>query len=219
MRKKTLLLVLVLLLAIAPVFSASLYLRGALDADYMTNSFSDPLPVSGDEDYREDAEFLKRVNLGFKVEGDIFFHSHDTTGLSLRLAFGFPLSAETTTVADPESSNWHYTTSDSLSGQDADMSFALGPVFRYEAGRFDIMLALRLSAGSFDLFDSLTLGIQAEIFTNFFLTSHWFLSAGLTYDVDLIRFIDSPVNYYEEDFTMLSAGGFIGGGYLFGGRK
>ena len=217
--RKALLLITILLALGGPVF-ASLYLRGSVGADYMTNVYSDPLPQNGDEEYRENAEFIKRVNLNVSVTGDLFFHDWDPAGLSMKLGLNFPVYSRTQTVDDPSSDDWAYVESDSLDDQDVNLTLGVGPVFRYMAGHVDIALALRLGVGTFDLFDTITLGLQADVFVNVFLSENWFISAGLLYDAALIRFTySSDTSYYEEDFSRLTVGGFVGGGYRFGGRR
>lgn len=210
----------ILLFALSLLSAASVYVQGSLDMGYRTNVFSDPLPQSGDAEYREDVEFLKRVNLGLSVKSDIFFHDWDTAGLSVKLSLDFPLTAESTKVRDPDSDDWYYYTVDSIDDQDATVILGVGPVFRYMVSIVDIMLDLRLAVGTYDLFDTVVAGLQADLLCNVFLSDHWFLSCGLAYEADLMRFVDSSKSYYFEDgFTMLTVGGFVGGGYLFGGRE
>ena len=87
-------------------------------------------------------------------------------------------------------------------------------------GRVDIGLALRASLGSYNYFDNnIILGIQADPYLNLFITSDMYLTAGLHYDAHLMYFYFNSDKIYLPNYLKLTAGGFVGVGYKFGGDR
>ena len=127
----------------------TMYLRGAVEGSYLTNVFSDPLPINASESYLEDIEFIKRWNAGAALTFDTFFDDSYPAGLSFNAVFRFPITSET--IYHDGSS---YVSYDSLSSQRIGIFLGIGPVFRGRFGIVDIGLTLRASLGSYDYFVS-----------------------------------------------------------------
>lgn len=207
----------VLMLLIPSMLSAApeMFLRGSVEASYLTNAFSDPLPVNASESYLEDIEFIKRWNIAPAITFDMFFGESHPTGLSLDMAVRFPVSAETIIHE-----NGGYAGRNSLSDQKIGIFVGLGPVFRGQFGSVDIGVALRASVGSYDYFTSgVILGIETEPYINIEVTGNFYVSLGVKYNAHLMKFLDSSSsNIYEDGFMMMTAGGFVGLGVRFGGN-
>ena len=192
----------------------TMYLRGAVEGSYLTNVFSDPLPINASESYLEDIEFVKRWNAGAALTFDTFFDDSYPAGLSFNAVFRFPITSET--IYHDGSS---YVSYDSLSSQRIGIFLGVGPVFRGRFGIVDIGLTLRASLGSYDYFVSgLIFGIEAEPFINVNVTEHFYISLGMKYDAHLMKFLNAESsNIYEDGFIMMTAGCFVGLGARFGG--
>ena len=191
-----------------------MYLRVAAEGSYLTNAFSDPLPVNASESYLEDIEFIKRWNVSPSISFDTFFDDSNPAGLSFNSVFRFPVSSETI-VHDGSS----YVSHDSLSEQKIGIFLGIGPLFRGRFGIVDVGLALRVSLGSYDYFTTgIVVGIEAEPFLNVNVSEHFYLSLGLKYDAHLMKFLDADSsNIYEDGFIMMTAGCVVGLGARFGG--
>ena len=214
MRKIAIIIVSLAVSAAALNAGPMMYLRVAAEGSYLTNAFSDPLPVNASESYLEDIEFIKRWNVSPSLSFDTFFHDSDPVGLSFSSVFRFPVSSETI-VHDGTS----YVSHDSLSSQKVGIFLGLGPVFRGRFGLVDIGLSLRVSLGSYDYFTSgIVLGIEAEPFVNVNVTENLYISLGLKYDAHMMKFLDAESSsIYEDGFIMMTAGCFAGIGVRFGG--
>ena len=207
--------ILILLLTAAAAWAGpAMYLRFSAEWSYLTNAFSDPLPVNASDSYLEDIEFIKRWNAAPVITFDTFFNDSDPAGLTLKAAFRFPV-ASTSIVHDGTS----YVSHDSLSEQQIGVFLGIGPVFRYRFGIVDIGFSLRASLGSYDYFKTgLVFGVEAEPFVNIALTDYMYLSLGMKYDAHLIKFLDfTSSSIYEDGFIMMTAGGIVGIGFRFGG--
>ena len=112
MRKLAISILLMILSASVLNSDPMMYLRVAAEGSYLTNAFSDPLPVNASESYLEDIEFIKRWNVSPSISFDTFFDDSNPAGLSFNSVFRFPVSSETI-VHDGSS----YVSHDSLSEQ------------------------------------------------------------------------------------------------------
>ena len=192
----------------------AMYLRVAVEGSYLTNAFSDPLPMNASESYLEDIEFIKRWNVSPALTFDAFFDDSSPVGLTVNTVFRFPV-ASTSIVHDGTS----YVSRDSLSEQRIGIFCGIGPIFRYRIGIVDIGFSLRASLGSYDYFRTgIIFGVEAEPFINIAITEQLYVSLGMKYDAHLMKFLDSTSSsIYEDGFIMMTAGGFAGLGFRFGG--
>ena len=218
MMKKILVLFAVMFSSFLVAASSSIDFRAALEWSYDTNSFSSPLPSGYDTaSYPNGGEFLKRQNLGLHLSSDIFFTTSSRTGLSLFTSFSFPYHSASLIPIEGEN-GWEYEEKDSTNEQKTSFFLGFGPVFRYQTGRVEILLPIRLSIGSYDWFESgIIVGVSIEPSVNVFLNDDFFLSFAAVYDAHLMKFLFSLREIYDDGYIMLTAGAYCGIGVRFGG--
>lgn len=219
MMRKTVSVVLFLLLAAVLNAATAFDLRLAGEWSYDTNAFSSPLPTGYDlnDGFPNGGEFLKRMNLGLHLSADVYFSEDSRWGLSSFISFRFPYQARST-IPDGVGTDWEYRTEDSLSRQDTSFFCGLGPVFRYRRGGVEILLPIRFSLGSYDWFSTgIVAGVSIEPGVNVFLTDDFFLSFAASYDAHLMKFLFSLRKVYDPGYIMLTAGLYAGAGFRFGG--
>ncbi len=203
--------------------SPNIYIQGDFDAIYTTNVFSNPLPKSVDNAWLQNKienPFIKRLDIGGSISTSLFFSNEGRTGLSAKIRIGKPIKAvETRPNSTDYTSDWNYVSNKSTN-QKLSIIGSFGPIFRAQLGPVDLGIAIRANIGTLNLGDkSLIVGLQAEPYINWFFTSYTYISAGLTYDAHIMRFIEDENKYYEEHFFMSSLTPFIGLGIKFGDRS
>lgn len=227
--RKSLLTLLISLIAITAVSaSPEFYIRPNFLVTYDTNVFSSPLPqTSLDEDHFSQSswlnspEYIKRWELGLFLDTDIFFASDGITGLSVSFMMNAPIAStsyerhknDVTDLIDYKKRN-------SLDEQDPAFSFGIGPIFRGQLGKTDLGIAIRLSAGSYNLFrNSFNLGLQVEPYLLVPISEqHWFFSCGFVFDAHFYNFlIGDPEKIYTDYFFRLTVGGYAGFAFRWGG--
>lgn len=216
--KRIILLSIALLLSFS-LSSTAMYFSLNNTYTYDTNAFSDPLPQNAGETFLQNAEYLKRHNVGLNFTFDTFFSPKSRTGLSVSTILSLPFKSTTFKPEGDLAGDWEYVPSDSLSEQKIAFFFSVGPVFRAAFEKVDLSLALRASVGSYDFFTTgVVMGLQAQPFVNFFINDGTYLSFGLLYDAHMMKFIYDEKKIYEDHYIMLSAGAYIGLGIVVGER-
>lgn len=224
--KKALLILTILLLALTALSAAdsSFYLKAAYLSSYDTNVYSNPMVRYADKKWLEkrvENPYIKRMNNGIHLECDAFFKEDARTGLSISLDMGFPFMATEFIPEGDFNGDWEYASKDVVDTQNPRVFLGIGPTFRYQHNNFDFGANIRLSIGSYDLFDdkyddNIILGIMAEPYVNMFINDEMFVTAAVHYDAHLMSFyVNNPDKYYVENYTMLTFGGYIGLGFSF----
>lgn len=203
---------------------SSFYLKGAYLCSYDTNVYSNPMVRNASAswlNWRVENPYIKRMNNGLHLEGDVFFNEDARTGLSISLDLGYPFMATEFIPEGNFSGEWEYASKDVLDAQNPRVFLGIGPTFRYQHNNFDFGANIRLSVGSYDLFDdnyddNIILGIMAEPYVNMFINDEMFVTAAVHYDAHLMSFyVNNPNKYFVENYTMLTFGGYIGLGFSF----
>ena len=225
MKRLAVLLFCLLLLSASVFASPSLYLRGAYLFSYDTNVYSDPMVRNAGDawlNWRAENPYIKRFNNGRHEDFDVFFSNKGRTGLSISYSDGFAFKE---TIYKPEMNgsswaDWDYKEYNTLSTSNIRLFLGIGPIFRAVLGPFDLGIAFRGSVGSFDIFkNSVIVGLQAELYSNLFITENFFMTFGMLYDAHLMEYyLNNSEKWYNADYTMLTAGAYIGLGYKIGGR-
>ena len=224
--KKALLILTILLSALTAVTAAdsSIYLKAAYLCTYDTNVYSNPMVRYANStwlNWRVENPYLKRMNNGLHLEGDVFFKPEARTGLSISLDIGYPFMATEFIPEGDFSGDWEYTSKDVIDTQNPRVFLGIGPTFRYQHNNFDFGASIRLSVGSYDLFDdkyddNIILGIMAEPYVNMFIDDNMFVTAAIHYDAHLMSFyVNNPDKYFVENYTMLTFGGYVGVGFAY----
>ena len=213
------------LLSVSVFASPSLYLRGAYLFSYDTNVYSEPMVRNAGFawlEWRAENPYIKRFNNGMNADIDLFFSEMGRTGLSLSYSDGWAFKEN---IYKPEKNGsdwtyWDYKEYDMLSSSKMKFFLGIGPIFRAVIGPFDLGIALRGSVGSFDCFrDSVIVGLQVELYGNLFITRDFFVTFGMLYDAHLMEYyLNNSKQWYNANYTMLTAGGYIGLGYKIGRR-
>lgn len=219
----SILFVLVFALFASPSFSV----RASYLFSYDTNVYSDPMVKYGDSNWlkwRAANPYVKRLNNGINSDMTIFFSEGSNTGLSLGFSNGWAFR-DKLYIPEPDdgsTTNWDYWSYKEYDNPSSTMRmfFSLGPTFRAMFGPLDLGIILRASLGSYDLFkEYIIAGIQAELYMNYYIANGFFITGGVFYDAHLMKFyLHNESKWYEENYTMMSVGPYIGFGYTFGKR-
>jgi len=227
MRKKTILMVLMLLaLSVMPLCAESLA-RFGLMLDLNTNMFSDPLPkyvsLNWVKNKMEDPFVLKDDVAGVLIL-DFFPSRKSRLGLSIFTSYGKTFYAKEskpdwdgTEASGRAKWDGEYTSEEVDTDGMNSLFFAGGPSFRAKVDKFDLGFSVRLSLGTYEMFeDGLILGVQSEPFLNYHFSDKWFFASGLLLDLHFMRmYLDSDSQVYDDNYIILTAGGFVGLGFAF----
>lgn len=229
--KKVLLFFVLLMISLSVAFSAEVSFDFLAFRSNETNIFSDPLPLNGSNSFLQgkvDNPYLDRVDYGGKLNMNLFFVSGSRTGLSFSFTYGHAVSAEETIPVSKEEGkdfssgsaiDWEYHSYDALSDQQDKLSFALGPVFRFEYSFIELGGAVRAAISTFDFFDSFTVGLEVQPYFRAYFNKWVYASVGFSFTSHLFHFIESEMEFYETNYSFMSLTPFVGLGVRFGGAE
>ena len=228
--KKILLLIITFMISLSFVFSAEFSMDFLAFRSDETNMFSNPLPQNGSNSFLQgivENPYLDRVDYGGKLNMNLFFKSGSRTGISFSFAYGIPVSAEETipvpedgyNFSDDSSVPWHYDTYEALDKQKDKISFALGPVFRFEYSFIELGGAVRAVLSSLDFFESFTIGLEVQPYFRAYFNKWLYASIGFSFTAHLFRFIESESQFYQPNYSFISLTPFVGLGLRFGGGE
>lgn len=227
--KKILLLLFTLVVSLSSAFTAELSMDFLAVRSTETNIYSDPLPKNAPNSFLLGVinnPYIDRTDYGAKFNANLFFKAGSRVGLSFSFAYGHAVEAtETIPVPDdPENSfasenifPWSYKSFEALSKQKDKLSFAIGPVFRFNYSIVEAGAAIRGVVSTYDFFDSFTVGVEAQPYFRAYFNKWLYITTGLSFTAHLFRFLDSTEVFYEENYTFFSTTPFIGLGVRFGG--
>lgn len=214
------------LIAISTVLfaSPSTYFKVVYDISYDSNVYSEPLPRYADANWlngKVTEPYFKRLNHGISLTVDQYFSPKGRTGLSINAKIGNAFKCDDfIPEGDFNSATWEYVKHDGLADEKLKVFLSIGPIFRAQFGKFDLGIALRGSAGSFDLFvDGVIVGIQAEPYVNVFFNDSIFLNVGAYFDAHLMYLYTKHEDlWFKDGYTAISMGAFVGVGIKLGER-
>lgn len=200
---------LLLVLTVLPLGAAGLdvYLRPSFNLDLDMNAFSDPLPSEAQaNEWVKDVGYFRTWNAGASLAGELFFSSESRLGLSISAHIDFPWKQD----------HWQWDThvyDEMWDWLDPTLFFSLGPVFRVQFSWCELMIGIRASVGSFNLFqDSVNLGIRIDPSILIPLgTERVMMNVGLSYDAHFYDFLlDDEDKIYTDGYFVLTCGAYVG---------
>lgn len=219
---KRLLLIPLLMLMLLPAFSGEeSFLSVSLGWSYDTNVFSSPLPTGYDpaDDYPNGGKYIKRHNLSLGIDYDLYFTEESKVGLSWSAVFGLPLKVVTITPSLVDNELVH-TYADETKNSMWSFCTGFGPVFRFSWDIFTLSLPIRCSIGTYDWFTTgIAIGLNISPSLRVGINDTIAISASLTYDAHLMKFLFGDSHVYDAGYIMLNMGASVGCVFSFGGSE